>query len=87
MANAQPPVCLRCARIAIRHCPALRPGHVAVRAHSTVAAVTGVLYFPGQPAPKMVGLRTVTFEDPTIHWVAASQLIRELHDSKVVDLP
>jgi hypothetical protein len=41
MGNTHPPLCLRCARISVRACPWLKPGFVTVRAHSTVAGVSG----------------------------------------------
>lgn len=86
MANTQPPVCLRCARMSIRFCPALRRGFVTVRAHSTIAGVSGVLYRPGRPFPEVVGEHTAVFEDPEIRWMIAAHLVRELHDCTLVDL-
>lgn len=86
MANFQPPLCLRCARMSIRFCPALQPTFVAVRAHSTIAAVSGVFYRPGHPFPEAVDTLTVPFEDPTVRWILAAHLIRELHDCTLVEL-
>lgn len=45
------PVCLRCAHIAIKACPALRHGHLIVRAHSTIIGITGEHYTPQRPPP------------------------------------
>jgi len=87
MAATEPPVCLRCARLSVRACPALRTGHVAVRVgDSAVQGVYGVRYRPGQPYPAPAGDAIVTFDDPDIHWVRAAQLVRELRDCTLVEL-
>lgn len=48
--TAHPPVCVPCAREAVRFCPNLLAGHVAVRVGaSQVCGVYGVRYLPGRP--------------------------------------
>jgi hypothetical protein len=85
MGNAHPPLCLRCARISVRRCPSLRPGFVAVRAHSLLGGVAGSLYRAGHPRPhKVVEQHVVAHGDPTLRWMVAGQLIRELYDCTVV---
>jgi hypothetical protein len=86
MANTHPPLCLRCARVSVRVCPSLRPNYVAVRAHSTLAGVSGALYRAGYPFPQLIGDSTVAFGEPAIRWMRATQLIRVLRDSVIVRL-
>jgi hypothetical protein len=81
MAATEPPVCLPCAKIAVRACPALRSGHIAVRvAGSTVAGVYGIRYQAGHGGEDAI----VTFDDPAIRWTRAAQLVRELRGCTVV---
>lgn len=83
MAAIEPPVCLPCARLAARACPALRKGHATVRVgQSTVAGVYGIRYQPGHEADDAI----VTFKNPTIRWTCAAQLVRELRDCTIVNL-
>jgi hypothetical protein len=87
MANTFPPVCLRCARLSINACPALRKGYVAVRArHFPYAGVHGTRYVPGQPDPIPIDGAVVTYDEFAIRWTCASQLVRTLHDCTIVDL-
>jgi hypothetical protein len=87
MAAVEPPVCLPCARVSVRACPALRRGHVAVRVgRSTVEGVYGIRYHVGQPFPASADDAVVTFDDPAIRWTRASQLVRELTDCTIVSL-
>jgi hypothetical protein len=86
MANTYPPVCLPCARASVRLCPALRRGYVAVRAHSVVCGVYGLLHRAGRPFPVAVEEVTVAYDDPAIRWTCAAQLVRSLHGSTIVDL-
>jgi hypothetical protein len=87
MAATEPPICLPCAKIAGRVCPALRTGHVAVRVGSSrLAGVYGIRYEPGLEYPTSTLDIQVAFTDPTIRWIRASQLIRELHDCTIVEL-
>lgn len=86
-----PPVCVACARASVRMCPALRSGYSAVRAHSTVCGVTGVLFRPGHPFPRLAPSDAddgvvFYFGDPAIRWVMATHRARSLHDCVDVDL-
>jgi hypothetical protein len=84
VANTQPPLCLRCARMSVRLCPALqRPA--LIRAHSTVVGVSGALYAAGPSGPVPVSVATVQFTDPAIRRVRASHLVRELHDCTLLE--
>lgn len=86
--TSQPPVCRECARISVRMCPALRPGHVAFRARSRVCGVSGVVYRPigrsglvPTACPDVVPLG-----DPVLAWTQAAQLSRMLFEARPVDL-
>ena len=85
-----PPVCLSCARLSVRMCPALRPTFIAVRAHSRVCGVHGVRFRPGRFFPRLASEDeddgVCCHEDPAIDWVLATQLARSLHDCAFVDL-
>jgi hypothetical protein len=88
MATPEPPVCLPCARTALRACPALRKGHVAIRVgHSTIGGVRGVLYRPGPLVPKPLDVILVPYEDPAIRWTCAAHLVRELFRCTIVEIP
>ena len=76
--NTHPPLCLRCARIAVKSCPWLKDGYVAVRARSFISGASGGLYPTGEAL-------TLQFEDPRIRWLQADQLVRELVDCTFVD--
>jgi hypothetical protein len=83
MAATEPPVCLPCARISARVCPALRKGHVPFRVRrSIVSAVWGIRYQAGQGIDDAI----VAFDDPAIRWVRAAQLVRELRGCTMVSL-
>jgi hypothetical protein len=85
----QPPLCTPCARLSIGLCPALRPDFVAVRAHSRVCGVTGVLFQAARRFPVISPLDNgdvIGFRDPAIAWVQAAQLARSLYGCTVVDL-
>lgn len=83
----QPPLCLRCARISVKTCPWLKPGFVAIRSHSHVIGVAGVLYRAGRLLPQPTANEdTVTYDDPAIRWVQATQLVRELYECTFVEL-
>lgn len=85
-----PPLCLPCAQLSVRMCPALRPTYIAVRAHSWVCGVSGVRFQPGYPSPRVVyddddeGI--FYHEDPAIGWILATQRARSLRDCTFVDL-
>jgi hypothetical protein len=86
-AEGNPPVCLRCAYMAVRMCPHLRNGYVAVRVKAPrIAGVFGALYRPGGLLPKAVDAITVRYDDPRIRWMVAGQLMMTLHGCTVVDL-
>ncbi len=86
MGVTEPPVCVPCVRLSLRLCPALRKGAVLVRAHSfLVSGVHGTLYRSGHRLV-VVGSATVAFEDPTIRWVRAVSLVRELRDCVIIPL-
>jgi hypothetical protein len=89
MTTIHPPVCAACARISVRMCPALRQGATAVRAHSRVHGVNGVVFEPG---PRRMGLsvtdraEVIPYGDPEISWIQATLLARSLYDATVIDL-
>lgn len=84
MAVNEPPICLACLSLSRRLCPALRRGAVAFRARRfPVVGVRGGLYAAG---PRLIGTATVGYDDPAIRWVAAANLLRELHACTLVDL-
>jgi len=83
-ATLEPPVCLMCALVSLRYCPALRAGAVAVRVRtSQVIGVYGVLYRLGPLQPTAVGVETVRYADPRVRWVVAERLARELGECTV----
>jgi hypothetical protein len=86
MGVTEPPICLSCAQASIRLCPALRRGAAAIRAGSfRTAGVHGTLHRGGR-TPTAIGTATVPFEDPTIRWVRAVSLVRELRDCVIIPL-
>jgi len=79
MASVEPPVCARCVATSVRRCPALKRGHVVVRAREfPVAGVSGTLYRPGVFAPVAVKGAQLVYGDPLTRWIVATALIREL---------
>lgn len=87
IANTYPPVCLPCARLSIRQCPALRDGHVAIRARRfPLSGVYGLRYVPARPFPVPVEDVVVGYDDPAVRWVLAAQLVRSLFDCTFVTL-
>jgi hypothetical protein len=87
MACSEPPVCLPCAQLSVRHCPNLRQGYAALRVrHSEVAAVYGIRYRPTLPFPTAISDDIVPLDDPAIRWTRAAHLIRELRDCTIIDL-
>lgn len=85
-----PPLCSACARISVSMCPALRQGYALLRARSRVVGVTGVVFRPVYPFPRLVidddYPDVVSFDDPMLAWTLACQLARELVDVTVIDL-
>jgi hypothetical protein len=87
MACTEPPVCLPCARTAIRACPALRKGYAAIRvANSEISGIYGAHYIPGPLWPTVVKDVILTYDDPAIRWTCAGQLVRELLNCTIVNL-
>lgn len=85
----QPPLCRPCALLSVRMCPALRTHYAALRAHSRVVGVTGLVFKPAAPFPCLTVTEyadVVLFSDPIAPWTLATQLARVLFDATVVDL-
>jgi hypothetical protein len=83
MGVTEPPICLSCARLAARACPALRSGHIAVRVRAhAIAGVFGLRYRAGLVESGNGEL--VSFSESHIRWTLASQLVRELHDCTIL---
>ncbi|MFI1607871.1 hypothetical protein ACH4YN_38155 [Streptomyces griseofuscus] len=87
--TTHPPLCLPCAGKAVRMCPHLIGGSLAVRVReSEVCAVYGRVWsssafgYPVRTANKEV----VTYGTAAARWVLAGQLVRSLHGCTVVDL-
>jgi hypothetical protein len=80
MGVTEPPICLPCLRMSVRACPALKRGHVVIRARcSPAAGVHGVLYQPGEPFPRPTEHHALApFDDPGARWMLASKLVRQL---------
>jgi hypothetical protein len=86
MGVTEPPTCLHCVRLSLRHCPALRKSAAIVRAGSfVVSGVHGILH-RGGPRPRAVGATIVRFEDPAIQWIRAVNLVRQLSDCVITPL-
>lgn len=87
--TTQPPLCRECACTSVRMCPALRDSHVALRAHSHAYGVTGVVFRPGYPFPRMAATDydgVVPFSTPAITWTLATHLVRILTSWEVINL-
>jgi hypothetical protein len=76
-----PPVCVECAWLSVRMCPALRTGYVAVRAHSRICGVSGVYLGPANDDNEFF-----YYGQPSIRWVIALHQARLLHGYRFVDL-
>jgi hypothetical protein len=82
-----PPLCLPCARIAVRACPQLRRDVTAVRVRGLEqAGIRGALYRPAAPRPVPVDAVSVTFDDPVVDWVRAGKLLLRLTEFRTVAL-
>ncbi|SDC63609.1 hypothetical protein [Actinokineospora iranica] len=87
MLVSEPPICRACAHLAVKVCPALRKGHVLLRAGSfSLYGIDGFRYRAGRPHPVPVDQHVVAFTDPVIRWTLASKLVRELADYTLLDL-
>ncbi|MER0476918.1 hypothetical protein ABR737_00865 [Streptomyces sp. Edi2] len=77
-----PPMCRMHAHRAIRDCPELREGYVALRVReSERIGYIGTVYTPTNP-PRPQGQRIVRFTEPAIHRVVARQLVRKLYQAE-----
>jgi hypothetical protein len=86
MASTEPPVCMKCAVLAARMCPALRSGHVAIRVRRfPISAVRGVRYRPAGGL-LLLAEATVALDDTTIRWTRAAQLVRSLRGCTIVNV-
>ena len=86
MATPEPPICLRCAHLAVIACPALSKGHVTLRvAHSTLSGVRGAIYRPGPLHPTPIDEAMLAYDDPALPWICAAYLVRELFQCTVVE--
>ena len=83
----EPPICLPCTPIALRLCPALRNGYLAVRVRDApVCGVKGLVYRAGHPAPVLIREELVHIASPAIRWTLAEHLVRSLRECTFVDL-
>lgn len=87
--TSHPPICLPCARISVRACPALRAGFVLVSARSRVYGVSGLLYAPGGTKPEIsiwdVPDLIIAHGSRLAPWVLALQLHRTLYGLRQLD--
>lgn len=86
--TTSPPVCVPCARIALRHCPHLRHSAVAARVgYAPRWGVAGVLHDRRtlKPVPGR-DLALVPDDHPDLRWILAYRLAVELLDVTPVDL-
>lgn len=75
----EPPTCRTCIGLAVRLCPALRPGAVAMWVgHCPVVGVSGTVFQPGARGPVPMDVTTVAYDDPIIGWVRADHLLRQI---------
>ncbi|SDD93635.1 hypothetical protein [Actinokineospora iranica] len=82
---SEPPICLPCARLSAKLCPALRKGHILLRAESfRLFGVDGLRYRTGHPAPVPIDHHVVSFTDPAIRWTLADKLVREIGDYTIL---
>ncbi|MEU9146556.1 hypothetical protein [Streptomyces sp. NPDC048349] len=89
----QPPVCLPCAQIAVRVCPELSKGYVALRVPEVrLVGVTGVLC-AADPQPHHPGeirvldrSATIAYTDPRLPWMLVGEIRAELVGATPVDL-
>ncbi|WP_329151180.1 hypothetical protein OIU91_28270 [Streptomyces sp. NBC_01456] len=88
LVTSHPPMCLACAPQAVRYCPNLRNGYVALRvAKSDVCGVHGPLYHRGPGIQAVPGDHAIVlYDEPQIRWVLAEQSVRELQSCTIVDL-
>ncbi|MFE2163889.1 hypothetical protein ACFXB3_02210 [Streptomyces sp. NPDC059447] len=89
----EPPICLPCARIAVKVCPELSKGYVALRVPQVrLVGVTGVLC-AADPRPHHPGeirvldrSATMSYTDPRLPWMLVGEIRAELVCAAPVDL-
>jgi hypothetical protein len=87
MAVTEPPVCLPCVAVAIRLCPALRKGAVALRARSCpIVGVRAILYRNREGTLVDIEDVVIRYDDPVIRWTRAMNLVREFRACAIVPL-
>ncbi len=83
----EPPVCRPCVGLAVRLCPALRAGAVAMWVREfPVAGVFGTCYRRGPGGLVSGQVANIGYDSPFIGWVQADHLIRQLWECTLVDL-
>jgi hypothetical protein len=86
MSVTEPPVCQPCVHLSMKLCPALRRGAAVIRARQhPIVAVRGSLHV-GQQFPRPVKDMTVHLDNPTVRWVKAVNLVRELQDCTLFEV-
>ncbi|GLZ42453.1 hypothetical protein [Actinokineospora sp. NBRC 105648] len=84
MAVTEPPVCKPCAQLSIQLCPALRRGHVLVRARvCPIVGVRGIQYRLRFSTLIADEPEVVPFDSARIRWTLAAQLVRELSECTI----
>ncbi|OLF17413.1 hypothetical protein BU204_11600 [Actinophytocola xanthii] len=87
LAATEPPVCTPCAHKAVRLCPALRKGAAVIRVgRCPIVGVYGALYRVEGRRIITHGDESIAYDDPSIRWMRATKLVRELHDCTLVTL-
>ena len=87
MGSTEPPVCAGCVPIAMRLCPAMRQGAVAFRVcRYPIIGVRGMLYHREGKDLIATHEENARYDDPTVRWMRAVSLIRELRDCTIVPL-
>ncbi len=92
IATAHPPVCRRCAAVAVSACPHLRGHYVAIRCRAPrLYGVNGIMHLAGIGARPMRNrydpIEMVSYHSPRKGLVHAAQSIMRLDDYTVADLP
>jgi hypothetical protein len=83
----EPPVCVPCVGQAVRLCPALRHGAVAMRVREfPIVGVYGTYYRRGPRGPVSEKVANVDYTNPFIGWVQADHLVRQLWDCTLVEV-
>ncbi|WP_460404121.1 hypothetical protein [Actinophytocola sediminis] len=86
MTVTEPPVCAPCVGVASKLCPALRRGAVTIRARTyPIHGVNAQLYKTSPTGPAHARQDIVGYDDPTIRWARATDLVRRLDDCTILD--